>query len=236
MADLKTRLIQLLDLSRSFQRQLIADLDPAERTATGTWEEWSIKDELAHIIAWQANSVARIAAQIHAETVPDFSDYESINRAVYNTNHDRSLADIAADGDRAHAEFIKLITAVSEDDLIQPARFSDQEKRSLVEMIVGNGFEHPTLHYANYYLRRGDLTRATQLQETSVTALAEMPTLYGAARYNLACFYALSGQNEKAMNELREALQLRPDLLEWSKQDADLATLRHLPAYQALYS
>jgi len=69
-----------------------------------------------------------------------------------------------------------------------------------------------------------------------VTALAEMPTLYGAARYNLACFYALSGQNEKAMNELREALQLRPDLLEWSKQDADLATLRHLPAYQALYS
>ncbi len=33
MADLKTRLIQLLDLSRSFQQQLIADLDPVERDA-----------------------------------------------------------------------------------------------------------------------------------------------------------------------------------------------------------
>ena len=90
MADLKTRLIQLLDLSRSFQQQLIADLDPAERNASGTWENWSIKDELAHVIAWQLNSLARIAALIHAEPMPDFSDYEAINRAVYNTNHDRS--------------------------------------------------------------------------------------------------------------------------------------------------
>ena len=75
MADLKTRLIQLLDLSRSFQQQLIADLDPAERNASGTWEQWSIKDELAHVIAWQLNSLARIAALMHAEPVPDFSDY-----------------------------------------------------------------------------------------------------------------------------------------------------------------
>ena len=90
MADLKTRLIQLLDLSRSFQQQLIADLDPAERNASGTWEDWSVKDELAHVIAWQLNSLARIAALLHAEPVPDFSDYETINRAIYDTNHDRT--------------------------------------------------------------------------------------------------------------------------------------------------
>jgi tetratricopeptide (TPR) repeat protein len=222
-------------LSRSFRQQLIADLQPTERTTTGTWENWSIKDELAHVIAWQLNSLARLAALIHAETVPDFSETEKINRAIYDTNRDRTLADIVAEGDRAHADFVALIQAMTEDDLIEPARFSDQERRSLAAQIMGNGYEHPIVHYAEYYRRRGDLARATQLHEASVAAVADWPEWYGTARYNLACFYALSGQKEKALHELREALQLQPDLIEWSKQDADLVSLHGDPAYQALY-
>jgi tetratricopeptide (TPR) repeat protein len=91
------------------------------------------------------------------------------------------------------------------------------------------------VHYADYYRRRGWLAKATQLYEASVAAVTDWPEWYGLARYNLACFYALSGQTDKAIPELREALQLRPDLLEWSKQDTDLASLRDDPAYQALY-
>jgi tetratricopeptide (TPR) repeat protein len=235
MADLTTRLIQLLDLAQSFRQQLLADFPGEVDRRSGTWEQWSLKDELAHVIAWQLNSLARIAAQIHAEPVPDFSDYERINRAVYDTNHDRTLADIVAEGDRALADFVELIRSLPEDDLAQPARFNDQERRSLAAQIIGNGYEHPTLHYANHYWRRGDLAKATQLQEISVAAVADLPEWYGTARYNLACFYALSGQKEKALHELCEALQLQPDLLELSKQDTDLTSLRDDPTYQALY-
>jgi hypothetical protein len=235
MADRKTRLIQLLDLSRSFQQQLIADLDPVERNANGTWENWSVKDELAHVIAWQMNSLARIAALIHAEPAPDFSDYETINQAIYRTNHERSLAEVAAEGDRAYTDFVTLIQSLSEEGLIQPAPFSGQEPRSLAAQIMSNGFEHPVVHFADHYRRRGDLAKAAQLHEASVAAVADLPEWYGSARYNLACFYALNGQTDKAVPELREALQLRPDLLEWSKQDADLASLRDDLAYQALY-
>jgi tetratricopeptide (TPR) repeat protein len=117
----------------------------------------------------------------------------------------------------------------------QPARFSNHERRSLAAQIMGNGYEHPIFHYADHYRRRGDLAKATQLHEASVAAVAGMPEWDGAARYNLACFYALSGQIDKAVPELREALRLRPDLLEWSKQDTDLAALRDDPAYQALH-
>ena len=236
MADLKTRLIQLLDLSRSFQQQFIADLDPTARQANGTWENWSVKDELAHVIAWQLNSLARIAALIHAEPVPDFSDYHAINEAIYKTNRDRTLAEIAAEGDRAYTDFVALIQSLSEDDLTRPLRFSDQESRSLAAQIMGNGFEHPIFHYADYYRRHGDLAKATQLHEVSVAAVTDWPEWYGTARYNLACFYALSGQADKAIAELREALRLRPDLLEWSKQDTDLVSLRQNEAYQALYA
>jgi tetratricopeptide (TPR) repeat protein len=236
MADPKTRLIQLLDLSRTFQRQLIADLDPAERTAPGAWENWSLKDELAHVIAWQLNTLARIAAQIHAESVPDFGDTQTINRAIYDTNRDRALADVVAEGDRAYADFVQVIDSLSEDNLFQPERFSDREKRSIAAQIMSNGFEHPVVHYADHYRRRGDLAKATQLHEASVAAMADWPEWYGTARYNLACFYALDGQTDKAIAELRAALQLRPDLLEWSKQDTDLDSLRDVPAFQALYA
>lgn len=236
MADLKTRLIQLLDLSRSFQQQLIADLDLTERHANGTWENWSIKDELAHVLAWQLNSLARIAALIHAETVPDFSDYHTINRAIYDTNRDRTLADIFTEGDRAYSDFVRIIKALTEEDLIQPARFSEQEPRSLAAQIINNGFEHPVVHYADHYRRRGNLARAARVYEASVAAVADMPEWYGSARYNLACFYALSGQADKAISELREALRLRPDLVEWSRQDPDLESLRHHEAYQAVYA
>jgi tetratricopeptide (TPR) repeat protein len=228
-------LFQLLDLSHAFQQQLIADLDPAERAANGTWENWSIKDELAHVVAWQLNSLARIAALVHGEPPPDFSDYETINRSIYDTNHDRPLAEIAAEADRAYADFAALVRSMPEEDLAQPARFSDQEARPLATQIMGNGFEHPVLHYADFYRRRGDAARAVQLYEASVAAVADWPELHGTMRYNLACFYALNDQADQAIVALSAALRLRPDLVEWSKQDTDLVSLRDVPAYQALY-
>jgi hypothetical protein len=234
MANLKTRLLQLLDLEHTFQQQLFADF-PAEAARRGTWEQWSLKDELAHIIAWQLNALARIAALMHAEPVPDFNDYESLNRAIFDTNHDRSLAEIVAEGDRARADFVALIQSCNEVDLTRPLNFLDKESSTLVAEIISNGLEHPVLHYANYYRRHGDLPRAMQLYQASVAAVADWPEQYGNARYNLACFYALSGQIELALAELREALQLRPNLIEWSKQDPDLAALHAEPAYQALY-
>ena len=234
MADLKTRLMQLLDLEHAFQQQLFADF-PGEAERSGTWEKWSLKDELAHIIAWQLNSLARIAALMHAEPVPDFNDYERLNRAIFDTNRDRSLAEIVAEGDRARADFVALIRSVPEDDLAVPGRFGDSEGRSLADQILNNAFEHPIVHYADFYQQRGELARGTQLYQAGVAAVADWPEQYGNARYNLACFYALSGQIELALAELREALQLRPNLIEWSKQDPDLAALRTEPAYQALY-
>jgi hypothetical protein len=234
MADLKTRLIQLLDLEHSFQQQLFADFS-GEAERSGTWEQWSLKDELAHIIAWQLNSLARMAALIHAEPVPDFSDYQRLNRAIFDTNRDRKLIEIIAEGDQARADFVALIQSVSAEDLAQPVRFGDHEEHSFAEQILSNGFEHPAVHYADFYRRRGVLAKGTQVYQTSVAAVADWPEQYGIARYNLACFYALSGQTELALSELREALQLRPDLIEWSKQDTDLAALRNEPEYPSLY-
>ena len=43
--------------------------------------------------------------------------------------------------------------------------------------------------------------------------------------YNLACFYALHEQLEKAAFNLERALKLAPELKEWSLKDSDLRYL-----------
>ena len=55
------------------------------------------------------------------------------------------------------------------------------------------------------------------------------------AIYNLGCFYARNGEADRAIAAVGEALPLIPSLVEWSKQDTDLDSLRDLPAFQALY-
>jgi tetratricopeptide (TPR) repeat protein len=88
-------------------------------------------------------------------------------------------------------------------------------------------------------LERGDKEYATELQEKTAKLLSELDesqSWQGTVRYNLACHYALAGETETAIEKLREALELNPELTEWSKEDADLASIREEPGYIALYT
>ena len=64
--------------------------------------------------------------------------------------------------------------------------------------------------------------------------LDESTSWQGQALYNLACFYALSGEKDKSLENLSKAFSLRPDMIEWSKEDTDLASLWDEPAFLAL--
>ena len=43
------------------------------------------------------------------------------------------------------------------------------------------------------------------------------------------------GKKKEAIDQLRQALAIRPNLVEWSKEDVDLEPLRSEAAYTALY-
>jgi hypothetical protein len=54
--------------------------------------------------------------------------------------------------------------------------------------------------------------------------------------YNLACYYALAGAAGQAIEALRDALKLHPDLSGWSREDTDLNSLHGNPDYEQLYA
>ena len=78
-----------------------------------------------------------------------------------------------------------------------------------------------------------------EIQEEMATALSELddsPSWLGVNKYNLACFYSLSGQKDKAIQGLKDALHLNSELTDWSKQDPDFDPIRNEPEYLALYN
>jgi quercetin dioxygenase-like cupin family protein len=48
----------------------------------------------------------------------------------------------------------------------------------------------------------------------------------GSLHYNLACLEAVQGDREAALASLRRAVELRPEVADWAREDEDLAAIR----------
>ncbi|MBI5563795.1 MAG: ClbS/DfsB family four-helix bundle protein [Chloroflexi bacterium] len=235
MSDTKTRVLDLLDRAYADLQVFITTLSEADRAAVGTRERWAIKDAISHSTMWQRRSIERITAIVHGEEPQNADNYLALNDEHFEAYRDRSWAATAAEAEKTYRALAALTQSLSEEDLTDPHRFAQAHGRALIRSIAGNGFTHPETHLAYLYAGRGEIERANQLQ-AEVTALLEaIPEERATARYNLACFYAVSGQQARALTELTTALKSYPELIDWSKQDSDLDSLRDDPAYQALY-
>jgi tetratricopeptide (TPR) repeat protein len=236
--QLKTSLIELLGRAQSDQRELLAALSDDERGAIGAADRWSVKDVVLHIAFWKKRQLERLAAAARGETPVELEHYEQVNARVFEEWRERPWQAVI---DESECIFEALVVQVREFDplaLADPNRYAWQSGRSLLSSLVGNGFWHPESHIAQCYIDRGDLPRATRMQEELTEQLGQYGDQLaprGEALYNLACFYAVSGQADQALALLPEALRLQPDVVEWSKEDPDLVSLHGLPAYQALY-
>ena len=130
------------------------------------------------------------------------------------------------------------IERFSDEEGTDPNHYAWRNGQPLVALIVGSFYEHPADHFAQLNRERGDMVKAQRIRAANAEAIGEIlgkSEAYANAIYNLGCFYALNGEPEKAIESLRTSLPLNPALIEWSKQDSDLDSLRDLPAFQALY-
>lgn len=237
--QVKRALLDLIEQARAEQQAWIDELTDAERAARGTAEQWAPKDEIAHVTFWQQRTAARLAAARRGEDLASSDDWRRVNEETFEERRGLTWEQVRADAERAYAALADEVRATDEALLSDPHRFASTNGQPLSGNVVGNGFWHPLEHVARYYANRGEMERATELLERSVVsseALGALASDRGAALYNMACFYATAGQPDKALPLLPESFQLRPDLVEWSKQDSDLDSLREMAAFQALHA
>ncbi len=242
MADqtIKTQVRALLQTGLEEQRVLIAGLSDEQRSQVGTAEQWNAKNLISHIAAGHAELVAAMQAMLRGEQ-PDETFNESDadrNRAVFEERQAWPWPKVSAAAEESFAGLLALLDTFSDTDLTAPDYFPKPLNRSLWRIFVDYGYWHPVGHYADYYLEHGDLARATALQQKIAKDTASLGNdeARGIADYNLACFYAKTGQKSQALELLPGALKLAPRLVEWSKEDKDLISLHNELEYQALYT
>ena len=233
---------QVLDILRAAiesEEAFGKGLSKAEREACGTYEQWCPKDVLAHCAFWKERMAGRVTAAAKGEALERTEGYEQVNAACFAAHQHESWQQVWAYADQAHQALVAAVEPVDEKVLNDPSYSPDPGGRLLWSLVVGTGYTHPVTHLAAYYAAHGQPDTAVQLQEQANAELAKLddsPEWRGGLLYNMACIHALAGQPDAAMAELRQAFALRPNLSEFAREDADLASLRDRADYQALYT
>ncbi len=124
----KTELLAAIRESRAELEELIAALPTPEMEVPGVQGEWSVKDVLAHIAAWERLAEDRIrAARSGGEPAfPPMKGDEAIdafNAEVYARHKDVPLDAVLAEFHAAHAALMAQIEALDEETLHQKLPF-----------------------------------------------------------------------------------------------------------------
>lgn len=224
--ELRGLLRQLLEDAYAYELAFVEDLGPQERGAIGTYETWSARDLLAHNADWKQWAADRVAAMRSSDTVQDY-DLEAENRRIFAAHVEESWDELLALMAGAQAALAGQLDRLTEDELA-----------GVGPLFTGNGYGHPLGHLADAYRARGDVEREAALMAVlgeQMEALNPGDVWQGTLAYNRVCSAALQGKVEEALAWLRTALGLNPALAAWSREDPDLALLRDLDDYAAIY-
>ena len=119
-------------------------------------EGWSVKDVLAHISSWEKIGMALVRKNTPVEPPPQGVTRPStdlINQKIYESNRDRSLADVLAYAERSHAELLALVETLSDEALNTALGVDDATVEAMDvdgptagQVISGNSDQHYREH------------------------------------------------------------------------------------------
>jgi hypothetical protein len=215
---------EMLTLMREAERDVFGALDPAVRDRPLREGDWSPKDHQAHLSAWKGRQADRLAAaRTGAELEPWEDEDDAVNARLQARSAGWSWDAVTADAEAVHERLLGEVRA-ADPDLIRSGEH-------LLDGTYGNGAFHAQQHFgwllaADIGVDAARIDRFNDDTERLVRRAALSDRDRGTALYNSACFHALAGRTDRARPLLREAFGLRPDLLEWARQDSDLEGMR----------
>jgi hypothetical protein len=149
----------LAALREQFERweELLASLSEEQITAPNFELDWSIKDVMAHLWAWQQISIARMEGAA-GDKEPEFpgwivsigKDWEEnadrVNAAAYETNHEKPWSEIHQNWRNGFLQFLVSGHKISERDLLDTGRFTWLKGYSLALILIAS-YDHHQEHF-----------------------------------------------------------------------------------------
>lgn len=149
----KAALLEVIRSERARFETLLAGLTEAQMVEPGVEADWSIKDLMAHIAAWERLAMDRIQAAQTGSALQypliagdDFVD--QFNAQVCQAHADQPLAEVQTEFRNAHQDFIRQIETLEESKLPQKLNFDWSGKLTFQVMISANTHWHYAEHAA----------------------------------------------------------------------------------------
>lgn len=234
--QLRAAIIGLLGCT-AVEEELLLAAGPAAIAEQGGPACWAAVPLVAHNTEFKRQQVVRLQAIREGETPPEFTEIDHRSDDVYRGYSLQSASQVLQASRQVTAALIDGLSAICDDDLLDPSRNPWLRGRQLWLQIIVRGFWHPTGHIGEYYICHGQPARAAaaQAQAVAMASYLDAPgPARGMAHYNLACAQARSQLPGDAIDQLRLAVELNPDLVANISRDDDLAVLRDSGQLDAL--
>jgi hypothetical protein len=150
MTGSKSALLDWARRERAGWELLLAEVGAARMGEPGPMGEWSFKDLLAHLTAWQRHAQAPLDEALRGERpAPPWpagldpeSDQGAINRAVFERTRDLPVAEVIREGRRAWDRLEDGIATLPEEALLAPPRGAQATAEPLGPMVVREATAH----------------------------------------------------------------------------------------------
>lgn len=238
--DYREALLELLDLVEQEEDYLDANLPASERERCGELKDWAPKEAICHVANWTQRQVDNIRRVRAGGKFIAYDNYLDLNDEEFLDDCKLTWAESILRSKQARQQLREVVRGMGDEEMLQDLRDLADAARPNWQFIIFTSVDHPMIHMGEMLGKNGLGEAAGRFQQQIAEAqlkLAQGDDVFqGRILYNIACGQALGGQCAAAIENLRKALPLYPGLVEWSKQDTDLDSLRELPEYKALYT
>ena len=155
--NMKNHILTALREQFNSWEELVASLSEEQVTASHFDFDWSIKDVIAHLWAWQQVSIARMEGRLHNRE-PEFprwivdidEDWEEsadrVNALTYESNHEKPWSEVYKNWREGFLRLLELGNAISERYLLDGSTYSWLKGYSLAFILVAS-YDHHQEHF-----------------------------------------------------------------------------------------
>jgi hypothetical protein len=154
--NMKAHILAALREQLGSWEELLASLSEAQITTPHFDFDWSIKDVMAHLWAWQQISIARMEGGLRDQE-PQFptwivasietweEDADRVNALTFETQHHKPWSEIYQNWENGFLQFLELGQKIAEKDLLDGDRYSWLNGYSLAFILVAS-YDHHQEH------------------------------------------------------------------------------------------
>jgi len=145
-----------METERMRWKTLLAEIPDERMVQAGVTGDWSVKDIIAHVTAYEQGLVKWLEAALRGELLElpdlDHPDVDQRNAVIFSRNRDRLLEEVLLESEEVFEQLLELVRGLAEQDLMEPdksewfVRPRWNESRPLWKCIADDSYEHYHQH------------------------------------------------------------------------------------------